>query len=154
MNREDRISLPKGLKGARLIMARRDRRGLPIRATVIPPPSFTLREAAARTGESSSSIHRQLVALRKGLPCARSSLRSGRPTKLTDAEDRALTLFISLLQRGGFPVDTRTVRSIANELLARRTPPELQLAKNKSVDGNRITPQDLMYHIESCSTLY
>ncbi|KAK3946497.1 hypothetical protein QBC32DRAFT_158660 [Pseudoneurospora amorphoporcata] len=101
-----------GVKGAEIYHHGRHRRR---------PPS--IRQVAARTGESRSSIARHAKSLQETGQPAISSRSRGRPRMLTNAEEDAIVAYVVFCFEGRFPAMCEMVIGAANRLRELRGAP-------------------------------
>lgn len=85
----------------------------------------SIRDFAARVKQPYASIQRHVQSLQAtGLP-ALSSIPTGRPRTLTEAEDAALVAYIVEVEKAGRPATKDDIISAATLLRSRRRPPVL-----------------------------
>ncbi|KAI0393609.1 WD40-repeat-containing domain protein [Xylariaceae sp. FL0594] len=99
---------PKALEAAKWLIERRKTQNCagnstPSSTTTAHPNSrpLSIRSVAALHNVSPTSLFTELKALEAGKPSSRSGRRVGRPEALTEAEDKAITLFAGLRVRSG-----------------------------------------------------
>ncbi|KAI1822484.1 hypothetical protein F4861DRAFT_389172 [Xylaria intraflava] len=81
------------------------------------------RDAARKFEVSKSNVARQLAALKAGRVSAGTGNKVGRPSRLTDVEDKMLSFHTFMLRREMRPVSMKVVKDAADALLSRRKPP-------------------------------
>ncbi|KAI0096083.1 hypothetical protein GGR51DRAFT_567519 [Nemania sp. FL0031] len=81
------------------------------------------RDAANKFGVPKSTLARQLQALKSGKQNYSTGVRVGRPSRLTEVEEKMLGFHTFMLRREKKPVNMKVVQDATDALLSRRTPP-------------------------------
>ncbi|KAI1151636.1 hypothetical protein F4825DRAFT_349538 [Nemania diffusa] len=86
------------------------------------------RTAADRFGVPKSTVARQLAALKSGKSDYSTGIRVGRPSRLTEVEEKMLSFHTFMLRRDKRTVSLKVVQEATDALLSRRTPPGLPIS--------------------------
>ncbi|KAI1822542.1 hypothetical protein F4861DRAFT_513924 [Xylaria intraflava] len=108
MTLTDVVSPTKGLGAAKWAIQAKNRNAVrrhplrPTHSTNVRAKALSVRDIANRHNLPPATVAKELKALREGKPDGRSAKRRGRPSTLTDSEDRALSLYVSFMNKGTF----------------------------------------------------